>query len=133
MIEFYSMTSGLPLPLVRYDKLPESSVTEESIVIRMAYEDGQAISILYTRNPTISPTNLSLTGASGYSSIFTTDSRHHHVQRLTNNVEEYAAALRCSSFIVSTDRGEEWILNRLPEWTQIEDAREGYTTLMLEV
>jgi hypothetical protein len=133
MIEFYSVTSGLSCPELSLEDIPSlNNILYLDYAIRVGYEDGKVVTILY--GDCIGDTMyLALTGASGRSEEYTLDSRHHHVQRLTANVEEYAIALGCTKFIISTDRGEEWVLNRLPEWTQVYEPREGYTTITLEV
>jgi hypothetical protein len=135
MMQFYSITNGTPLPALSLEDIPSLLGRQEALqhAVRIGYEDGKVVTILYGVFVTPDIVQLALTGASGRSEEYTLDSRHHHVQRLTANVEEYAAVLGCTKFIVSTNRGESWLLKRLPEWTQAEDPREGYTTITLEV
>ena len=135
MMQFYSITSRLPYPDVSLEDIPSMAGRHDALphAIRMGYEEGKAVTILCGVDIGFGTLQLMLTGASGRSEEYTLDSRHHHVQRLTANAAEYAEVLGCTKFLISTNRGEEWLLKRLPEWTQIEDAREGYTTITLEV
>jgi hypothetical protein len=133
MIEFYSITSGLPCPDLSFELIPALSNPEYlKHAIRIGYEDGKVVTFLYGTLINSDTVMLGLKGASGRSEEYVLDSRHHHVQRLTANAAEYAEVLGCTKFIVNTTRGEEWLLTRLPEWTQIESS-EGSTTITLEV
>jgi hypothetical protein len=91
---------------------------EEGLVLRAAYDHTGPLSYLSAVHLS-DGVHLHMWARPDFQQNTITDRRMHHVNRLTDRVEEYAALFSTKKFIVETKRPPALLARLLPAWTQI--------------
>lgn len=93
-------------------------------LLRAVYDHRGPFSTLTAAHRT-DGVHLMLWGAPGYSIERVADPQHHHISRLAERVQEYAALFPTTTFVIEAPRSPEFMQARLPDWTPVGYVRDG--------